>query len=397
MLSGLALAVQLAYQRGLNNPRMLDLYDYIPVAFLLLAAIRFGPAGASGSLTVMSVLSVIATSTTAGHPSVPAAMDDVLSMQLFLIVIGIPIMSLSVLIEQQRKTEQSLRESEARFRHMADTAPVMIWISGHDGHATFFNKGWLEFTGRPIEQELGYGWMSGVAPDQRDSCLSGYTSSFDGRRHWRAEWQLRRADGEYRWMLCTGAPRISPDGVFAGYIVSCSDITDLKRVQEASLARQKLESLGVLAGGIAHDFNNLLGSIHANAEIAEAEWVDGSFPAEEIQAIKKISIRASEIVRQLMIYAGHDKSDSEPLDLSQPRKGDAGTDPDLNFEMRGIENRSRTGSTRSPGQWSANPTGGDEPRPERIRCARRSRWGDYGHDLGQTRRPGVGFKPPRLT
>jgi len=118
-------------------------------------------------------------------------------------------------------------------------------------------------------------------------------------------------------MLCAGAPRISPDGVFAGFIVSCSDITDLKRVQEASLARQKLESLGVLAGGIAHDFNNLLGSIHANAEIAEAEGASGSFPAEEIQAIKSISIRASEIVRQLMIYAGHDRSNSEPLDMSR--------------------------------------------------------------------------------
>ena len=316
VFSGLILAVQLAYQRGLNNPRMLDLYDYIPVAFLLLAAIRFGPAGASGSLTIMSVLSVIATSTGAIHPSMPATMDEVLSMQLFLIVIGIPIMSLSVLIEQQGKTEQSLRESEARFRNMADTAPVMIWISGPDGLATFFNKGWLDFTGRGIEQELGYGWASAVAPDQRDDCLAGYSSAFDGRRPWRAECQLRRADGEYRWMVCTGAPRISPDGAFAGFITSCSDITDLKCVQEASLARQKLESLGVLAGGIAHDFNNLLGSIHANAEIAELEGADGSFPAEEIQAIKTISIRASEIVRQLMIYAGHDRSDSQPLDLS---------------------------------------------------------------------------------
>src|SRR6185295_16366175 len=132
-------------QRGLNNPRMLDLYDYIPVAFLLLAAIRFGPAGASGSLTIMSVLSVIATSTGASHASIPAAMDEVLSMQLFLIVIGIPIMSLAVLIEQQGRMEQSLRESEARFRNIADTAPVMIWISGPDGLATFFNRGWLNF------------------------------------------------------------------------------------------------------------------------------------------------------------------------------------------------------------------------------------------------------------
>jgi PAS domain S-box-containing protein len=200
---------------------------------------------------------------------------------------------------------------------MADTAPVMIWISGPDKLATFFNRGWLAFTGRNIEQELGYGWASGVAPDHRKDCLEGYNASFDGLHSWRGECQLRRGDGEYRWMLWSGAPRFAPDGAFAGYIVSCSDITELKSVQEASLARQKLESLGVLAGGIAHDFNNLLGSIHANAEIAEAVGVGGTFPAEEIQAIKTVSIRASEIVRQLMIYAGHERSDSEPLDLSR--------------------------------------------------------------------------------
>ena len=316
VFAGLVIAIQSSYQQGLNKPHLLDLYDFIPVVFLLLAAIRFGPAGASGGLTIMSILCVAAPSATRSASTVSASPDSILSMQLFLMVIGIPILSLSVLIEQHRKTEQSLRESEARFRNMADTAPVMIWISGPDKLATFFNKGWLDFTGRTIEEELGYGWCSGVAPDDRDKCLAGYSSSFDDRRFWRAECQLRRADGEYRWMLCNGAPRFAPDGLFAGYIVSCSDITDLKRVQEAALARQKLESLGVLAGGIAHDFNNLLGSIHANAELAEVQAVTG-FPAEEIQAIKAISIRASEIVRQLMIYAGHEESDSEPLDLSR--------------------------------------------------------------------------------
>ena len=276
MFSGLVVAVQLAYHPSLNNPRMLDLYDYIPVAFLLWAAICFGPAGGAGALSIMSL-------TFGGghgrqpHPnvSIAAAMDDVLSMQLFLIVIGIPIMSLAVLIEEQRRTEQSLRESEARFRNMADTAPVMIWISGPDGLATFFNKGWLAFTGRG--DRTGTGLWLGLCPLSRSARrVSGRLLFLVRRPSFVAcEWHLRRADGEYRWMLCTGAPRFAPDGAFAGYIVSCSDITDLKNVQEASLARQKLESLGVLAGGIAHDFNNLLGSIHANAEIAEVEKVLG--------------------------------------------------------------------------------------------------------------------------
>src|SRR5215467_9923522 len=225
-------------------------------------------------------------------------------------------MSLSVLMEQQRRTEHSLRESETRFRNMADNAPVMIWISGPDKLATFFNKGWLDFTGRGIEQELDYGWTSGVHPSHRDGCLSSYASSFDGRRVWQTECQLRRADGEYRWILCHGAPRFAVDGAFDGYIVSGSDITDLKSVQEASLARQKLESLGVLAGGIAHDFNNLLGGILANAEIAEASEADGSFPGAEIQNIKATSICASGIVRQLMIYAGNEGSHVELVDLS---------------------------------------------------------------------------------
>jgi len=198
VISGLLFAIQLAYQRSLNDPSLLDLYRYIPVAFLLLAAIRFGPAGASGALTVMSILYVAATSASQPNSSVPATMDSGLSMQLFLIVIGIPIMSLSVLMEQQRRTEQSLRESESRFRNMADTAPVMIWVSGPDKLVTFFNQCWLNFTGRTMEQQLGSGWTASVHPEELDRCYESYSSSFDARRIYQMEYRLRRADGEYR-------------------------------------------------------------------------------------------------------------------------------------------------------------------------------------------------------
>ncbi len=317
VFSGLVLAVQIAHRQGLRDSNLIDFYHYIPASFLVLAAVRFGPLGASGSLSIMTVLSVVATEASQRTVFVPAAMDSVLSIQLFMIVLAIPIMSLAVLVEQQHKTEHSLRESEERFRNMANTAPVMIWISGVDERANFFNRGWLNFTGRSLSEEIGYGWTVGVHPDQRDNCLAGYSAAFKGRRDWHTEYQLRRADGEYRWMLCSGGPRFAQGGVFEGYIVSCFDITDFKNAQESALSRQKLESLGVLAAGIAHDFNNLLGSIHAEAELAEVELAEGSHSDKEIQAIKRISIRASEIVRQLMIYSGHDRPDFEPLDVTK--------------------------------------------------------------------------------
>ena len=124
-------------------------------------------------------------------------------------------------------------EQEILFRVMADTAPVMIWISGSDKLCTFFNKRWLEFTGRPVEAELGSGWTEGVHRDDLERCLATYHESFDRREEFVVEYRLRRHDGEYRWVSDTGAPWFAPDGSFAGYIGSCFDVTDLKLAAEA--------------------------------------------------------------------------------------------------------------------------------------------------------------------
>jgi PAS domain S-box-containing protein len=131
-------------------------------------------------------------------------------------------------ITQRRQVQEKLRESEERFRNMADAAPVMIWVSGPDKGCTFFNKVWLDFTGRTMEQELGDGWAEGVHPDDRDRCLTIYSSSFEARQSFRMEYRLRRVDGEYRWLLDNGVPRFAPGGVFEGYIGSCIDITERK-------------------------------------------------------------------------------------------------------------------------------------------------------------------------
>ena len=219
-------------------------------------------------------------------------------------------------IADHMRSQQALRESEERFRNLANTAPVMIVASGPDGKATFFNRVWLDFTGRTMEQELGSGWAEGVHPDDLDNCLSSYASSFEGRRNCHIEYRLRRADGEYRSVVCNGVPRFAPDGVLAGYIASCIDITDAKRAQEEALARQKLESVGQLARGIAHDFNNLLGGILATTELALADRAEGSFPEEELLTTRTAAIRGGEIVRQLMTYGGEESSAFEPVDLS---------------------------------------------------------------------------------
>jgi PAS domain S-box-containing protein len=142
-------------------------------------------------------------------------------------------------ITQKIQAQEKLRESEERFRNMADTAPVMIWVSEPDKHCTFFNKVWLEFTGRTMEQELGNGWAQDVHPDDLDYCLTVYSNSFDARQSFQMEYRLRRADGEYRWLLDNGVPRFAPGGVFEGYIGSGIDITERKHGEELQKELQR--------------------------------------------------------------------------------------------------------------------------------------------------------------
>jgi PAS domain S-box-containing protein len=219
-------------------------------------------------------------------------------------------------LTERKRSEEAIRESEARFRKMADAAPVLIWVSGPDKLCTFFNKPWLEFRGRTMQQELGNGWAEGVHREDLDRCYSTYSTSFDQRRNFQMEYRLLRADGEYRWVLDTGVSMFTEGGVFEGYIGSCVDISDLKRAQEENLHRQKLETIGVLAAGIAHDFNNLLGGILAQVHLVEDEVPAQSTAAEELLKIKGLSVRASEIVRELMVYAGRETGTLEPVDVS---------------------------------------------------------------------------------
>jgi PAS domain S-box-containing protein len=152
---------------------------------------------------------------------------------------------------------------DARFRLLADNAPVMLWMSGLDGLCDFFNSTWLEFTGRSLAEERGSGWAEGVHPDNFQDCMDRYLGAFVSRRAFRMEYRLRRADGKYRWILDHGVPRYAPGGSFEGFIGSCIDITEMRESAEAVKARTDALSVAlrereVLLSEIHHRVKNNL-------------------------------------------------------------------------------------------------------------------------------------------
>jgi two-component system sensor kinase FixL len=169
------------------------------------------------------------------------------------VVLGVQSLLIGGLVVQRvrrRRVENALRESEERFRLMADTAPVMIWRANVDKQFDFFNLTWLTFRGRSVEQEAASGWTNGVHPEDLKDVLGTYTSAFDERRAFQMEYRLQRADDEYRWVINSGVPRFAPDGAFAGYIGSCFDITERKQAEAALQESERRYALATTAGSV---------------------------------------------------------------------------------------------------------------------------------------------------
>jgi PAS domain S-box-containing protein len=231
-------------------------------------------------------------------------------------------------ITERKRAEAELRESEARFRLVADSAPVMIWMSGTDKLCTYFNKPWLDFTGRSIDRELGNGWAEGVDPEDLQRCLDTYTQAFDRREAFRIEYRLRRHDGEFRWVLDIGVPRVNPDGSFAGYIGSCIDVTEqrrsdeqLRQVQEDLARVTRVVAMGELAAAIAHEVNQPLTAIVTNANFC-LRRLDGatSKPDElraAITAIASDGTRASGVISRIRSLLKKGAPDRTELDINE--------------------------------------------------------------------------------
>jgi PAS domain S-box-containing protein len=185
---------------------------------------------------------------------------------------------------RRQEVERSLRESEERFRLVADTAPALIWMSGWDKKCTFFNQGWLNFTGRPIDLELGDGWAEGVHAENLQRCLDTYTQAFDRREQFRMEYRLRRHDGEYRWIVDIGVPRLGNEGAFVGYIGSCIDFTDRKLAETAlaSVSRRMIEAQEQERTRIARELHDDVGQRLALFSINLSQHYQGPTNAADV-------------------------------------------------------------------------------------------------------------------
>ena len=200
----------------------------------------------------------------------------------------------------RKVAHESLRESEERFRNMANSAPVMVWVAEPDGTCTFLSTSWYAFTGQAPENGLGRGWAAALHPDDRARVLTALAEANDRREPLRTEYRLRRADGEYRWMLDSAVPRFESDGAFRGFIGSVIDMTEQKRTETELLesqallarhahelqeeARRKDEFLAVLG----HELRNPLAAIANGVRLADSPqatdedraWVGGMLSAQ---------------------------------------------------------------------------------------------------------------------
>jgi PAS domain S-box-containing protein len=206
-------------------------------------------------------------------------------------------------LRERLRVENALREGEQRFRAIADSAPVLLWVSGLDKGCTYCNRAWLEFTGRALAQELGNGWAESIFPDHYQRCLETYERAFGNREPFTMEYQLRRYDGQYRWVLDSGSPRFGSDGAFAGYIGSAVDITDLKAARGllADFGQRLLQAHETERTRIARELHDDIGQRMAVLTM-DLDTVAASIPAGNSEASRRLrvlSTRAIDLARDI--------------------------------------------------------------------------------------------------
>lgn len=227
-------------------------------------------------------------------------------------------------VTQRKRDLAALAERERRFRSMADSTPMIVWLLDADRACTYTNAAWHGMTGALPEESLGDGWLRSIHADDRNEFEAEFDRAFGSSEAFETETRFTNGVGDIRWVVCRGAPRLDGDGAFAGYVVSALDVTERKlaeeerrRVLRAAQRTVKLESLGVMAGGIAHDFNNLLVSILGYAELALSEMPPDSKGRDAVAALEASARQAGELTGQILSFTGRRRVETLPLDLNE--------------------------------------------------------------------------------
>ncbi|WP_372618040.1 PAS domain S-box protein [Falsiroseomonas sp.] len=236
-------------------------------------------------------------------------------------------------VTEQRRTEEQLRESEARFRHMADSAPALIWMTDADSRLVFANMHFDHMFGRPAAEMLGDGWASFVLEEDLEAFEAAFRTAFRARRPFMTETRVRDRTGRIAWLRCEGVPRLDDAGRFLGYTGCNVDITEarlaaeelerrvaertaeLMTAEETLRHAQKMEAVGQLTGGIAHDFNNMLQGVTGGLDMARRRVAEGR--AEEalryLDAVQQAAERAAGLTRRLLAFARRQRLEPRPV------------------------------------------------------------------------------------
>ena len=288
---------------------------YLIFPFVVWAAMGLGRNVTALVGAVVAALAILSDSLNVGLFAGDVSNENLTEVWLFCLAANISGMMIAALLAERRATEAALRLSEARlatsesnFRSLAESASVMIWVSGPDKLCTWFNNAWLTFTGHSMEQEFGNGWADGVHPDDLESCLKIYNEAFDARRPFSMDYRLHHASGAYRWISDQGAPRFDGQGQFLGYTGSCWDITEQREAELALKERERLLRTIYDASSVAIFLVDSQGRItYANQRMAEmfgwsleeligTEYVQHIHPEErEIGRCRMLALMASEI------------------------------------------------------------------------------------------------------
>ncbi|WP_235046594.1 MULTISPECIES: PAS domain-containing hybrid sensor histidine kinase/response regulator [Caulobacter] len=231
-------------------------------------------------------------------------------------------------VTNRRRAEERVRESEARFRNLADSAPALMWISHPGGVREFVNRAYVEFAGLDYDSALTLDWRTRIFPDDLPEILKAQLAGEASRAPFSLECRYRRADGEWRWLKSFSQPRLDPSGAFAGFIGIAFDTTEAKQAEakltginelleervaaavaerdaaQAALSQsQKLEAIGQLTGGVAHDFNNLLTVIIGALDVVERHPDDERRRARMIGAALAAAKRGEKLTQHLLAFA----------------------------------------------------------------------------------------------